>query len=223
MRFCASSEPLVEQQAVETTVYSLAASPPKQPDRRESDRFLSLLRVGAISVDGQRELCLIRNVSVGGMMIRAYSPIEVGTRLSVELKQGDPVSGTVRWVEGGLTGVAFDAPIDVVQLLSAPGDGPRPRLPRIEIDCRGWVREDGDVVRVRVVNISQGGVRMECDSALTVDADVVVTLPGLAPAAGVVKWNDGGTYGVAFNRALVLSTLVQWLKDQQHEQRRDAA
>jgi hypothetical protein len=58
---------------------------------------------------------------------------------------------------------------------------------------------------------------------LTVDADVVVTLPGLAPAAGVVKWNDGGTYGVAFNRALVLSTLVQWLKDQQHEQRRDAA
>jgi hypothetical protein len=213
----------VEQQAVETTVYSLAASAPRQPDRRESDRYLSLLRVGAISVEGQRELCLIRNVSAGGMMIRAYSAIVVGTRLSVELKQGDPVTGTVRWVEDGLTGVAFDAPIDLVQLLSAPGDGPRPRLPRIEVECRGWVRQDGDVVRARITNISQGGIRMECDAMLTIGADVVVTLPGMAPAAGVLKWSDGEIYGVAFNRALVLSTLVQWLKDQQNEQRRSAA
>lgn len=213
----------MKQQPVETTVYSLAASPPKQPDRRESDRFLSLLRVGAISVDGQRELCLIRNVSAGGMMIRAYSPIEIGTSLSVELKQGDPVSGTVKWVEGGLTGVTFDTPIDVVQLLTPPSDGPRPRLPRIEVDCRGWVRQDGDVVRARVTNISQGGVCMECDSGLTIGAEVVVTLPGLTPAAGVVKWNHDGTYGVAFNRPLALSNLVQWLKDQQQEQSRKAA
>jgi hypothetical protein len=213
----------VEQQSVETTIYSLAASAPKQPDRRESDRFLSLLRVGAISVEGQRELCLIRNVSVGGMMIRAYSPIEVGTRLSVELKQGDPVSGTVRWVENGLTGVSFDAPIDVVQLLSAPGDGPRPRLPRIEVDCKGWVRQDGEVARGRITNISQGGIRMECDARLEIGGDVVVTLPGMAPIAGVAKWSDSETYGVAFNRALVLSSLVQWLKDQQQEQRRSAA
>jgi hypothetical protein len=223
MIFCASSEPLVEQQSVETTVYSLEASAPKQPDRRESDRFLSLLRVGAISVEGQRELCLIRNVSVGGMMIRAYSQIEVGTRLSVELKQGDPVSGTVRWVENGLTGVSFDAPIDVVQLLSPPGDGPRPRLPRIEVDCKGWVRQDGEVARGRITNISQGGIRMECDARLAIGGDVVVTLPGMAPIAGVAKWSDSEIYGVAFNRALVLSSLVQWLKDQQQEQRSNAA
>jgi hypothetical protein len=58
---------------------------------------------------------------------------------------------------------------------------------------------------------------------LTVGADVVVTLPGLAPAAGVVKWTDGGTYGISFNRSLVLSNLVAWLKDQQQEQRSRAA
>ena len=49
------------------------------------------------------------------------------------------------------------------------------------------------------------------------------TLPGLTPAAGVVKWRDGDAYGVAFNRALVLSELVQWLKEQQQEQRRRVA
>ena len=213
----------MEQQAVETTIYSLAPSPPKQPDRRGNERYLSLLRVGAIAINGKRELCLIRNISAGGMMIRAYSPIPVGTRLSVELKQGDPVEGTVKWVEDGLTGVAFDEPIDVVLLLSAPNEGPRPRLPRIEVECVAWVREDGDVVRTRISNVSQGGVCVQSDTDLTLGADVVVTLPGLTPVAGIVKWSDDSTYGIAFNRALVLSSLVAWLKDRQSEQRKKVA
>ena len=207
----------MQDRPVETTIYSLAATPPAQPDRRGGDRYLSLLRVGAIEVSDRRELCLIRNISAGGMMIRAYSRIEVGTPLTVELKQGDPVSGVVKWTEDGLTGVTFDAPIDVLLLLAPPGDGPRPRLPRIEVDCTAWVRQDGDVIRTRVVNISQGGVCVEARAKLTVSADVVVTLPGLTPAAGVVKWSEDGTYGLAFNRALVLSELVDWLKEQQEE------
>lgn len=212
----------MEERAVESTVYSLSAVAPTQPDRRGGERYLSLLRVGAIMVEGRRELCLIRNISAGGMMIRAYSPIPVGTAISVELKQGDPVSGVVKWIEGDMTGVTFDAPIDVLLLLAAQGDGPRPRLPRIEVDCTAWVRQDADVIRTRVLNVSQGGIRVESRASLTVGADVVVTLPGLTPAAGVVKWRDEDAYGIAFNRSLALSELVQWLQEQQQEERRRA-
>jgi len=213
----------MQDRPVETTIYSLAASAPRQPERRSDERYLTLLRVGAIVAGGQRELCLIRNISAGGMMIRAYSPLAVGTAVSVELKQGDPVSGIVQWVEDGLAGVTFDSPIDVVGLLAPPGEGPRPRLPRIELDCMGWVRQDGDVLRARLVNVSQGGVRIETATDLTVGGDAVVTLPGLTPAAGVVKWRDGESYGIAFNRALILSDLVHWLKDHQREQARKIA
>jgi hypothetical protein len=213
----------MEEEPVETTVYSLAASAPVQPDRRGSERFLSLLRVGAVVVDGRRELCLIRNISAGGMMVRAYSSVPVGTPLSVELKQGDPVSGIVQWTEAGLTGVAFDAPIDVLALLAPPEEGPRPRLPRIEVECTAWVRQEAEVIRTRMINVSQGGVRVEAAAVLTIGGDVVVTLPGLTPTAGVVKWRDGDAYGIAFNRSLVLSELVHWLKDQQQEERRRVA
>lgn len=210
------------KETLETT-YSLAAAAPKQPDRRESERYLSLLRVGSIEIEGQRELCLIRNISAGGMMIRAYSPISVGRRVTIELKQGDPLSGVVKWVDDELTGITFDEAIDVLLLLAPPGDGPRPRLPRIEVECTAWVREDGDVMRTLVHNISQGGLCVDSRSQLTVGANVVVTLPGLTPAAGVVKWrNAGDKYGIAFNRALVLSELVEWLQDQQQEQRQRA-
>jgi hypothetical protein len=79
------------------------------------------------------------------------------------------------------------------------------------------------LLRARLVNVSQGGVRLETTADLVVGGDVVVTLPGLTPAAGVVKWHGGESYGVGFNRALVLSDLVQWLQEQQLNQARKMA
>src|SRR5690349_19331306 len=57
---------MLDEQPVETTLYSLDEAAPPQVQRRESERVLTLLRVGALTVGGRRELCLIRNVSAGG-------------------------------------------------------------------------------------------------------------------------------------------------------------
>lgn len=213
----------MQEQPVETTVYSLAATAPAQPERRGSERFLSLLRVGALEIGERRELCLIRNISAGGMMIRAYSPVAVGTPLKIELKQGDPVKGVVQWNEDGLTGVTFESPIDIVALLTPPTEGPRPRMPRIEIETSAWVRQEADVVRAHALNVSQGGICVKSAMSLAIGGDVVVTLPGLTPAAGVVKWCSGDVYGISFNRSLALSELVRWLQDRQEEEQRKAA
>jgi len=69
----------VTKKLVEKTLYSLSVETPGPPERRSTERFVSLLRVGALTIDGRRELCLIRNVSAGGMLIRPYSPLAVGT------------------------------------------------------------------------------------------------------------------------------------------------
>jgi len=66
---------MLDEQPVETTLYSLDATPPRRPDRRHDGRHVSLLRVGALMIGERRELCLIRNLSAGGMLIRAYSRI----------------------------------------------------------------------------------------------------------------------------------------------------
>ena len=214
----------MDEQPVETTLYSLDEHLPRVADRRKGERrsgerHLSLLRVGALTVEGRRELCLIRNVSAGGMLIRAYCAIAPGTSLSIELKQGEPIPGTVRWVKEELVGVIFDAPIDVIALLSSSEDGPRPRMPRIEIDCIAWVRVDSMVHRSRVLNISQGGLKIECRSELPVGADTVVSIDGLEPCAGLIRWNADGEYGITFNRVLALPLLVGWLQDRRGPQR----
>lgn len=200
---------------VEHTVYSLSEDAPPPPDQRNGERYLSLLRVGALQIDGRHELCLVRNISAGGMLIRPYSTIAAGTALSVELKHGDMVSGVARWTEGGLVGVAFDQPIDVVALLTAAADGPQPRMPRIELSCTAWVREDADVYRLRTVNISQGGMCVDGDCGLRADVEVIVSLAGLGPIAGRVKWKEGERFGIGFNRVLRVDELMGFLRQQQ--------
>jgi hypothetical protein len=211
------------KKVVETTVYSLSSDAPQCPDRRNGQRYVSLLRVGALLIDGRRELCLIRNVSAGGMMIRPYSPIAVGTTVSVELKHGETVSGVAQWSDKGLIGVTFDEAIDVLALVSGTGLETRPRMPRIELDCVATIRHEGTVFRARVVNISQGGICIDSPVDLTIHGDVVVTLAGLHAAAGVVKWRESDCFGIGFNRVYPVHELMTFLQTQQQEELKKVA
>lgn len=204
----------MEEQPVETTLYSLSDDLPVPAERRDGERHLTLFRVGSVTIGDRRELCLIKNVSAGGMLVRAYCHIGLDEQVSVELKQGKPISGKIAWSEGDNVGIAFDKRVDIVELLASSMDGPRPRMPRVETRCLATVREGADLHRVWARDISQGGVKIQSRTPLTVTADVVVSLPGLEPQPGVVRWADDDFYGLGFNRLLPLTTLIDWLKDQ---------
>lgn len=205
----------MDEQPIETTIYSLSELPPAAPpERREGERHLTLYRVGSVTIDQRRELCLIKNISAGGMMIRAYCTIPIGTSLAVELKSGQPILGAVTWVREHNLGVTFKEPIDVIEILSASMDGPRPRMPRIEVQGFATVREGASTYRMRTCDISQGGLKVETMTILPTGCDVVVMLPGFAPMPGVVRWTEDGFSGITFNRLLSLPLLVNWLQDQ---------
>jgi len=212
----------VNSQPVETTLYSLSDAPPSAKpagDRREGERHMTLYRVGSILIENRRELCLIKNISAGGMMIRVYCPIAQGTPLTIELKSGQPIRGEVNWAKDNHAGVAFEAAIDVIDILSASMNGPRPRMPRIETDCVATLREGANVLRVRVCDISQGGAKIECGAPIAQGADIVISLPGLEPQRGIACWAESGFVGIALNRLLPLGELVAWLQEQREFQR----
>jgi hypothetical protein len=205
----------VDEQPVETTIYSLSEAPPAVPsERRDGERHLTLYRVGSVTIDKRRELCLIKNISAGGMMIRAYCTMHEGMALAVELKSGHSIEGTVSWVRELNVGVTFDEPINMIEILSASTDGPRPRMPRIAVDCFATVRDGVTTYRMHACDISQGGLKLETVTILPRGSDVVVALPGLTPTPGVVRWVDEGFCGITFNRLLALPHLVDWLQEQ---------
>jgi hypothetical protein len=204
----------VEIQPVETTLYSLseeAPAPAGDIDRREGERHMTLYRVGSILIDERRELCLIKNISAGGMMVRLYCTSAIGTPVTIELKSGQPIQGKISWIRNQNAGVAFDQAIDVIDILSSTMDGTRPRMPRIETNCHATIREGANVLRVEACDISQGGVKIRTDSILPQGADVVVTLPGLDAQAGITCWCANGFAGITFNRLMPLGELVTWL------------
>ncbi len=204
----------MEEQPVETTLYSLSDHTPDPVERRDGERYLTLFRVGTIMVKDRRELCLIKNISEGGMMIRPYCKLESGTAVSVELKRGEQIPGTVSWVRGDSAGISFDESIDVVELLASSMEGPRPRMPRVEVRCIASVRQGSNVYGMRAHDVSQGGLKVESTRDLDVGAEVLVTLPGLPSREAIVRWRDGRTYGITFRRLIALAELVEWLRDQ---------
>ena len=204
----------MESVPAETTLYSLADAPPAPSDRRDAERHMTLYRVGSLSIGDRRELCLIKNISAGGMMVRSYCPIPEGTAIAVELKCGQPITGVASWYREPNVGIAFDQPIDVIEILSTSMQGPRPRMPRIEVSCFATLREGASTYRMRACDISQGGLKLIGETVIPVASDIVVSLPGLEPQRGVVRWNEGGQIGVTFNRLLPLSDLVGWLQAQ---------
>ena len=176
------------------------------------ERQVSLYRVGALTVAGRRELCVVRNVSTGGMMLQAYSQIKPGSAIGIEFKHGTQIAGIVKWVRSNSVGVQFDEPIDVEAVLASASEGLRPRMPRIGIETPVTVRQDGTSFSMGAIDISQGGVCVEGRQALSIGADVVVSIGGLAPEPAVVRWRNGDCYGIGFNRLLSVNTLSEWLR-----------
>jgi hypothetical protein len=203
------------ERVVETGL-SLSHEVPAPPERRGSERHLKILRVGTLIVDGRRELCLIRNISAGGLMAHVYSRLATGAAVEVELKTRQPVAGRVVWVREANAGIQFDRKMDVAGLLANPSlldNGWRPRTPRVEIDRMATLRAGARTWWVQARDISQSGVKVETDLPPPAGSEVVIALEGFRPLAGLVRWSREQECGVAFNALIPFGELIDWLKN----------
>lgn len=197
------------------TGYSFSDAMPAPPERRTGERHVKILRVGVLVVDGRRELCLIRNISAGGLMAHVYSPVKVDQRVVVELKTHETIPGRIAWTRDSNAGVAFDEPVDIAALLANPAvldNGWRARSPRIEVDRAATIRIEGVPSPARICDISQSGAKIETDAKLVIDGDVVITPDGFRPLAGVARWQEDGRAGIVFNEVIRLNDLIAWIK-----------
>lgn len=205
---------LAESRIVETS-FSTSGEVPQPPERRQGERVVTILRVGALIVDGQRELCLIRNMSAGGLLAHVYSRVETGQRVTVELKTHQQIDGRVVWVKDENAGIEFDMPVDITAMLANPpvlDNGWKPRMPRVEVDRVASLRIGAATHWVQIRDISQGGVKIAWDQPIEVDTPVVITPENYGPVPGTVRWNGQGFCGISFNQLIPFDQLVKWLK-----------
>ena len=206
---------MLSNECHEETIFSFSRTAPQPPERRRASRHLTILRVGALIGPGGRELCLIRNISAGGLMAHVYSNHALGAAVAIELKSNQPVPGTVVWTEQSNIGIEFESPIDVEDMLSSQAaleHGWRPRLPRVEVDRLATLRCGARLYGVNTRDISQGGVKVETDQPFEVGREIVLTMERFRPVTGVVRWSSEGLAGIAFNHLIPFHELMEWLR-----------
>ena len=82
-------------------------------------------------------------------------------------------------------------------------DSTRRSAPRDSVMLHASVRhEHTGEFSARVRNISPGGIKIDCATALPGGTPVEVTLRGVGLVQGTVAWSAGGHVGIRFDRAI---------------------
>lgn len=183
-------------------------------DRRAGPRHISILRVGKISWDDQDQLCIVRNISAGGLMVGCNRPPKIDQRVIVELRSDKQMPGTVRWARDGNSGIQLDASINVEAVLREernPLLRIRPRAPRFL--RRGTVKliGEGEPVLGDIIDISIGGLSCRPERPLRRGEPVVASIQGLAATTAEIRWTKGDVTGVRFEKPLPWRAFGEWL------------
>jgi hypothetical protein len=188
-------------------------------EQRSHVRHVTMLRVATLHTQGSKELCVVKNISAGGLSARVYRSFDVGESVEVELRFDERIHGTVQWVREFEVGIAFPEEIDVASVLTSrwvTEDGRRQRLPRIEVDCRCRLRVGSRFYLASLLDVSQGGAKLRTERPFQGIGDAILTLPELGSLEGSVRWSQGNRVGLSFNERLPFELLVRWIQARRH-------
>jgi hypothetical protein len=186
-----------------------------EQERRRQQRQITPLRVTTLHTTGGQELCVVRNISGGGLQARVYRRLDPGAAVSIELGAEHPVPARVLWFRDWQIGAEFLQPVDVDEALSAcprNDNGRNVRLPRLEVRCPARLQIGARAYAVRLCDISEGGAKVEMRTAIKKLSSVTLSLPDLPPAAGYVRWVEGLRVGIGFEEPLPHEVLARWVE-----------
>jgi hypothetical protein len=181
-------------------------------EQRSDKRIVSVFRLAKL-IGEQEELCLIRNISAGGLKAEVFSPKAEGDMLGVDFGDGLPQPAQVRWVEDECIGLAFDEKINISHTLTqvpAPGDRRARRL-RLLLEVKAFVFLARQRRECQLIDMSQGGAKIRSNLRLEIADRVRLEIDGLGILSGVVRWVRDGHAGIAFVTPLPYRELARWV------------
>lgn len=182
-------------------------------ERRKSQRHVTVLQVAKLVAGRCEELCIVRDISDGGLRAEIYCPLEVGESVDVQFKSGEQVRGHVIWVEDRQAGIAFDRAIAAEQLLvrrDHDAEGRPLRAPRLKVDMPGMLRVHGEQACVRVTDISLDGCKIRSDLILKPGTGCEISLPGLGFRLASIRWFRDNEAGVRLDERLRYPDFASW-------------
>jgi hypothetical protein len=174
-----------------------------------------MLQVAKFATAEGEELCLIRNISSGGVQIETYRPVRQDEHITIALRAGYVLHGRVAWVADLKAGVQFDTPIEVQEVLAGKiggTDSLRVRSPRLAADFWVTMENDGQVHHVHVCDVSQGGIKVDSDEKFRSGTRTWIHISQFGRREAVVRWCRDGQVGLAFLTPISYADFAGWRK-----------
>ena len=93
------------------------------PDLRRRNRRRRILWTGKLRVGEHLIDCQVRNISLGGVLIKTSIPLAADTLVYFESEHHSPLQGRIAWQANNLAGISFDSPPGTVARILGPAAG----------------------------------------------------------------------------------------------------
>jgi hypothetical protein len=183
-------------------------------ERRAADRQMSVLFAAKIAGNGQENVCRVHNISVNGAKIETLALFQKEHLVRIEFRSDIVVDGIVRWVEQGMIGVEFSAPVDIAQILKRSDFNimrTKPRAPRYKCNAKAAIEVGKVTFDCSVLDISLSGVKLSGAGRLRVGNEVFMDIEGLPKHGAIVEWCRGNDAGLKLVNAYRYHEIEWWL------------
>ncbi len=178
-------------------------------DRRTASRVIVLIRLGKLIADGREFLCVVRDVSEGGVKVRLFHALPDHRQLEIEFDNSERFRIHQVWQTGDLAGFSFVDEVDVGRLIARQSDARPRRQPRLAVEVEATLSSSGLCTLVTLRDISQRGASIECPGWLMIDELVRIESVALPTVHAKVRWRRPPRYGLVFEQTFRLEDLAK--------------
>lgn len=172
-------------------------------EQRSAPRFTSLIRAAKLVSSEGEHVCVVRDVSTGGVRLRCFHPIPRDESLALELQNGDRFSIQRVREEGFEASFSFKTPAAIERLVQEAWQYPRRPL-RLNIAIPLTLRTPVASIAGITQNVSQQGCRVECAMPLALSQAVIIESAHLPGIRAKVRWRRDNACGLVFDDTFTL-------------------
>lgn len=174
---------------------------------RESPRFTLLMRAAKLVCKQGEFLCIVRDASDSGVSIRLFHPLPETDYLTLEFPNGDRHSLEMVWHDSDRAGLRFAKTADLARLLDGPSRfGKRPI--RVNLDLDAQLLAGASTSPARLLDLSQQGAKVICDTRHALDQRVRLAARGLPEVNAKIRWRRDNAYGLVFEDTFQFADLA---------------
>jgi hypothetical protein len=183
-----------------------ATAIPMGAELRAEDRVQTVYLPCCLRVGQHCTVGMIRNISASGLMVETTLDAEPGTEIDYFQESGRWCRARVMWRDGRHMGL-----LNVARVASEPSRYPH-RAIRIPTTLIGRIWLGGRSIEVAIANISLNGILAFGVPPLDHGQLVTLKIAGREFANTSVRWWDGGSAGLKFERPVTFRKLTELIE-----------